>query len=98
MNIVLWILQVLLAAGVPAHGWLFLAPPPEIAVQMDAILPQWFQLFIGVAEVAAAIGLILPGSTRVMPWLVTWAAGGIVIVMVSATGYHADARRDAARR
>ena len=89
MNVVLWIVQVLLALVFAAHGWLFLAPPPEIKVQMDANLPQWFQLFMGVAEVAAAIGLILPGLTRVMPFLVTWAAVGIVIIMVSATGYHA---------
>ena len=89
MNVVLWILQVLLALVFAAHGWLFLAPPPEIKVQMDANLPQWFQLFMGVAEVAAAIGLILPGLTRVMPFLVTWAAVGIMIIMVSATGYHA---------
>ena len=74
MNVVLWIVQVLLALVFAAHGWLFLAPPPEIKVQMDANLPQWFQLFMGVAEVAAAIGLILPGLTRVMPSLVTWAA------------------------
>lgn len=89
MNVVLWILQVLLALVFAAHGWLFLAPPPDIKVQMDANLPQWFQLFMGIAEVAAAVGLILPGLTRVMPFLVTWAAIGIVIVMVAATGYHA---------
>jgi len=89
MNVVLWIVQVLLALVFAAHGWLFLAPPPEIKVQMDANLPQWFQLFMGVAEVAAAIGLILPGLTRVLPILVTWAAVGVVIIMVSATGYHA---------
>jgi uncharacterized membrane protein YphA (DoxX/SURF4 family) len=89
MNILLWVLQVLLALVFAAHGWLFLAPPPDIKVQMDANLPQWFQLFMGIAEVAAAIGLILPGITRVMPFLVTWAAVGIMIVMVAATGYHA---------
>ena len=37
---------------------------------------------------AAAIGIILPGLTRIMPWLVAWAAIGIVIVMVSATIWH----------
>ena len=88
MNIVLWILQVLLALAFFAHGWLFLAPPPEIAAQMNASLPRWFQVFLGIAEVAAAAGLILPGLTRVLPWLVAWAAGGIVIVMISATVYH----------
>jgi len=88
MNIVLWILQVLLAAAFFAHGWMMLAPPPEIAAQMNAMLPRWFSLFIGVSEVLAAIGLTLPGVTRIYPWLVTWAAVGIMIVMVSATVLH----------
>lgn len=88
MNIVLWVLQVLLAVAFCAHGWLFLWPPPEIAVQMNASLPRWFQLFLGVAEVLAAVGLLFPGATRIMPWLVTWAAAGIMIVMVSATAWH----------
>ena len=88
MNITLWIVQVLLAVAFVAHGWLFLSPPPEIAVQMNASLPRWFQLFLGVAEVLAGVGLILPGLTRILPWLVTWAAAGIIIVMVSATIYH----------
>jgi uncharacterized membrane protein YphA (DoxX/SURF4 family) len=88
MNIVLWILQVLLAAAFLAHGWLFLFPPASIVEQMNASLPRWFQLFLGVAEVAAAIGLTLPGVTRVMPWLVWCAAVGIMVVMVSATVWH----------
>jgi uncharacterized membrane protein YphA (DoxX/SURF4 family) len=88
MNLVLWILQVLLAAAFFAHGWMMLAPPPEIAAQMNAMLPRWFSLFIGVSEVLAAIGLTLPGLTRIHPWLVTWAAVGIMIVMVSATVLH----------
>jgi uncharacterized membrane protein YphA (DoxX/SURF4 family) len=88
MNVVLWILQVLLALAFLAHGWLFLAPPPEIAVKMNESLPRWFQLFLGVAEILAGIGLILPGLTRIHPWLVSWAAWGIVIVMVSATVWH----------
>ena len=88
MNILIWILQVLLAVAFFAHGWLFLSPPPEIAVLMNASLPRWFQLFLGVAEVLAAFGITLPGLTRTLPWLVTWAAGGIMIVMVSATAFH----------
>jgi putative oxidoreductase len=88
MNIVLWILQVLLAAAFLAHGWLLLAPPPDIAAQMLAVFPRWFWVSLGVAEVAAAVGLILPGVTRIKPWLVTWAAVGIMIVMVCATVYH----------
>jgi putative oxidoreductase len=88
MNIVLWVLQVLLAVAFFLHGWLFLAPPPEFVDQMNASMPRWFQLFLGVAEILAAVGLTLPGLTRILPWLVTWAAAGIMIVMVSATIWH----------
>jgi len=88
MNILLWVLQVLLAVVFIAHGLLLLMPPPDIAAQMVMSLPRWFWVFLGVAEVAAAIGLTLPGLTRVMPSLVTWAAVGIMIVMISATIYH----------
>ena len=85
MNKVLWLLQTLLAVVFLAHGWLFLAPPPEVAEQMNASLPRWFQLSLGTAEVLAAVGLVVPALTRVLPWLVEWAALGIMIVMVSAT-------------
>ena len=88
MNIVLWVLQVLLAVVFFAHGVMMIVPPAEVAAQMNATLPRWFQLFIGIAEVLAAVGLVLPGLTRIQPWLVSWAAGGIIIVMVSATGFH----------
>lgn len=88
MNILLWVLQALLAAVFLAHGWLLLAPPPEIAAQMLAALPRGFWVFLGVAEVLAAIGITLPGATRILPWLVPSAGGGIVIVMVSATIWH----------
>jgi hypothetical protein len=88
MNIALWIVQVLLALAFAAHGWMFLAPPPEIAAKMNETLPRWFQLFLGVAEIAAALGLTLPGLTRILPWLVSWAAAGIMIIMVAATGLH----------
>ena len=88
MNIVLWLLQVLLALAFLAHGWLFLFPPAELVEQMNASLPRWFQLFLGVAEVLAAVGLTLPAITRIQPWLVSWAAAGIMIVMVSATVFH----------
>jgi putative oxidoreductase len=88
VNVLLWVLQWLLAAAFLAHGLMMLVPPPEIAAQMNASLPRWFSLFIGISEVFAAIGLTLPGLTRVMPWLVSWAAAGIMIVMISATIYH----------
>ena len=88
MNVVLWVLQVFLAVAFFAHGCLFLFPPAAIVDQMNASLPRWFQLFLGVAEVLAAAGLTLPGLARIQPWLVSAAAAGVVIVMISATIFH----------
>jgi putative oxidoreductase len=88
MNILLWIVQILLAAAFLAHGLMLLNPPAELVDQINASLPRWFQLFLGTAEVLAAVGLTLPGLTRIQPYLVTWAAVGIMVVMVSATIYH----------
>jgi uncharacterized membrane protein YphA (DoxX/SURF4 family) len=88
MNALLWIVQVLVALAFLAHGLLFFFPPAAIVEQMNASLPRWFQLFLGVAEVLAAIGLTLPGLTRIKPWLVPCAAAGIMIVMISATIFH----------
>jgi uncharacterized membrane protein YphA (DoxX/SURF4 family) len=84
----LWTLQVMLALAFLAHGLFLLMPPAAMVEQINASLPRWFQLFVGVAEVAAAIGLTLPAVTRIAPALVPAAAAGIMIVMVSATGFH----------
>ncbi|MCE7988575.1 MAG: DoxX family protein [Caldilinea sp. CFX5] len=88
MNIALWILQVLLAAYFLWHGWLFVAPPAEMVEMMNASINPGFRIFIGVSELLAAAGLILPGLTRVLPWLTPLAAAGLMIVTGSATVLH----------
>ena len=88
MNILLWVLQVLLALVFFAHGLMLLSPPAAIAAQLNASLPRWFQVFLGVAEILAAVGVTLPGISRIQPWLVPAAAAGIMIVMISATIFH----------
>lgn len=88
MNALLWILQILLALAFLLHGGMMLMPPPEVAAKMNAMLPHWFQLFLGVAEVLAAIGLTLPGLTGIQPRLVPLAAAGVMVVMISATILH----------
>jgi putative oxidoreductase len=88
MNVLLWVLQVLLAVAFLAHGLLLLFPPAAIVDQMNASLSRASQLFIGVAELLAAVGLTLPGLTRIQPWLVPGAAAGLMIVMISATIFH----------
>jgi len=88
LNIALWILQVLLAAAFLAHGWFMTFPPADMVAMINAQLGVGLRLFIGVAEVLAAAGLILPGVTRILPGLTALAAAGLMIVMVSALVLH----------
>ena len=88
LNVLLWVLQILLAAAFLAHGLMFLFPSPEIEVLMDASLARPFRYFLGVAEVAAGVGLVVPGVTRIAPWLVPLAAAGLVPIMIGATVLH----------
>jgi uncharacterized membrane protein YphA (DoxX/SURF4 family) len=88
MNIVLWMLQVLLAVIFFWHGWLFLAPPAEVLEILNAQFATWFRLFLGAAEILAAIGLTLPSLTRIQPWLTPLAAAGLMIVTGSACVLH----------
>ena len=90
MNILLWVLQTLLAVAFLAHGWFFLFPPEAMVAIMNASISPAFRLFIGAAEVLAAIGLTLPGLTRIRPWLVPSSAAGLVIVMIGAVILHAS--------
>lgn len=88
MNIVLWILQALLAAAFAAHGWMLVFPPPELLTIMNEQLGVAFRIFLGVAEIAGAVGLLLPAMTRRMPWLTPVAAGCLAFVVASATVLH----------
>jgi uncharacterized membrane protein YphA (DoxX/SURF4 family) len=87
MNIVLWIIQVLLAllflmAGVPK---LYLPISAMTSASPDAIaLPGWFIRFVGVCEVLGAFGLVLPGVFKNRQYLTTLAALGLAIVMIGA--------------
>jgi putative oxidoreductase len=88
MRIVLWVLQVLLAVQFAWHGWIYVAPPAEMVEMMNAMIGPGFRTFIGVAELLAAVGLILPAATRILPWLTPLAAAGLMIVTASAAVFH----------
>jgi DoxX-like family len=88
-NVVLWIVQGLLAALFLFAGSTKLILPLDVLMSMGSpnqvALPGWFIRFIGVAEVVGAIGLILPQLLRIRPQLTPVAAMGLVIIMIGAT-------------
>jgi uncharacterized membrane protein YphA (DoxX/SURF4 family) len=79
----LWTVQILLALIFLFAGSMKLILPIEMmTAQMP--LPGLFLRFIGVCEVAGALGLILPGLTRIQRRLTPLAACGLVGIMVGA--------------
>ena len=89
MNIVLWIIQVLLALLFLFAGGTKLLLPLDVLLKMgppDQVqLPGLFIRFIGVCEVLGALGLILPGLLRIKTTLTPLAATGLAIIMIGAT-------------
>jgi hypothetical protein len=72
------------------HGRMMWSPPATLRKGMEYVLAlsPGFRRFIGVAEILAAIGLILPWLTAILPWLTPLAAVGLVIVMIGAVIFH----------
>ena len=88
MNIVLWIIQILLALLFLFAGGSKLVMSTEtlqrLASPNQVQLPILFIRFIGVVEVLGALGLVLPGLFRIKKGLTPLAAIGLTIVMVGA--------------
>jgi uncharacterized membrane protein YphA (DoxX/SURF4 family) len=84
MNVVLWIIQVLLALLFLFAGVTKLILPIEEMTKQIA-MPGMFLRFLGVAEVLGGLGLILPGLFRIKTWLTSLAAIGLMIIVIGAT-------------
>jgi hypothetical protein len=97
LNVVLWSVQGFLALFFLAAG-----APKVVGRGIErwtgfAALPRSQVVFIGVAEVLGAAGLVLPMATGVLPWLTPLAAVGLAVIVLLATGFHvrADERLNA---
>lgn len=88
MNILLWIIQILLALLFLFSGGVKLVMPADVlqaqappeAIRFSGL----FIKFIGVCEVLGAFGLVLPGLTRIRKGLTALAALGLTIIMIGA--------------
>lgn len=90
MNVLLWVLQVVLALYFGATGVMHFIVPPGLPAPMAWMyeLSPTLHYVSGTAEVLAALGLVLPGVTKIQPRLTMLAALGLVLVMVGAAVWH----------
>ena len=85
MNIVLWIVQVVLALLFLMAGLSkFLMPYADMVKDSPIAFPHAFFLFIGVCEILGGIGLVVPWLTGIKRGLTPLAAALLVIIMIGA--------------
>ncbi len=90
MNIGLWIAAGLLAAVYLAVGLTKLARGRALRHRMGWVddFPDPVVRFIGLAEIAGALGLVLPKVTGTVPILTPIAGAGLVLLQVLAIAIH----------
>jgi hypothetical protein len=84
-NRALWTAQVLVALLFLFAGSMKFIMPAEKMQQGPIVFPLAFMYFIGLCECLGALGLVLPGLTRVHTELTPLAATGLTIIMIGAT-------------
>lgn len=91
-NIGLWAAQIILALLYTMPAYMKLMMSPYELMQMGLLwaggAPLSLIRFIGLAELAGAIGLILPAATRIMPQLTVTAAKGLLAIQALAIPFH----------
>lgn len=95
MNYLLWGLQILLAMIFLLHGAALVIEPASVKKELAegfSRYPKGFQTLIGIAELLAAAGLILPGLTKIATGLTPLAALGLLPIMIGATLAHLERR------
>jgi hypothetical protein len=89
MNIALWLLQGILAAFFLAIGSMKVFNYEKFKAQAGPDAPsKGLSAFIGVSEIAGALGLIVPWATGVLAVLTPCAAAALGVVMILALGHH----------
>jgi uncharacterized membrane protein len=92
MNVFLWILQAVLALMFAMAGVQKATQPKDKLVTRLPWVADFSRgtvRFIGLAELAGALGLILPAATGIAPILTPLAASGLAVIMVLAAITHA---------
>jgi putative oxidoreductase len=92
MNLALWIAQGFLAVAFVTIGAMKLFAYEKYKALSEKKGPTGITRglagFIGIAELAGGLGIILPMATNIAPWLSAWAAVGLATIMLLAIGFH----------
>ena len=92
MNLALWIVQGILAVAFLAIGSVKLFAYEKYKAVTEKKVPSGISrglaTFIGIAELAGGIGIVLPMATNIAPLLSVWAAIGLSAIMLLAVGFH----------
>jgi len=86
-----WVASALLALAYGMAGAMkAFRPIPDLAKMMvwPGDVPPALVRFVGVAEIAGALGVVLPVLTFILAWLTPLAAAGLSLVQILAIGFH----------
>lgn len=100
MNLAIWIVQGLLAFAFIGAGAVKLFAYEKYKTQSEKNgrtgVTRGLTTFIGIAEIAGALGIVLPMATNTAPWLTPWAAVGLATIMLLAIVFHLRRRESPA--
>jgi len=94
MNIILWIVQILLAVMFLMAGVMkaFQYERAKASLFWVKDVPRGLVTFIGICELLGGLGLVLPVLTGILPGLTPLAALGLALIMLFAMIFHATRR------
>ncbi|MDR6552402.1 DoxX family protein [Paenibacillus qinlingensis] len=90
MHITIWIIQGLAAFGFVYSGWLKAFQYDKASASWGWVkdVPKAFVVFIGLAELIGAVGLILPQATNIAPVWTPIAATALAAVVLLGALFH----------
>lgn len=96
MNIILWVLQIVLAVKLfsvtYSHGF---RPDPakmQRGGQRLGSMTRPLLTLIALCTFLGGVGLILPAVTGILTWLTPWLAAVVALLMLLAIGFHVSCR------
>jgi uncharacterized membrane protein YphA (DoxX/SURF4 family) len=90
LNLILWILQILLAVAFVGAGIAHITrrDNPSRGMEWVQAVPVGTMTTISVLEILGGIGVVLPAATRILPVLTPIAASLLALLMLFAAVFH----------